>query len=91
MFCDVGSGWEFDPLGFAATSAPDGGDPDTEPGWDFGFVLRLELERTLTSFGGVDVPLADVVGFVGMGGGLDQSDAEPEAFGCARLLYLWGR
>jgi hypothetical protein len=90
IFCPVESRCGFDPLGLAGASAPNGGDPDREVGWDLGFVLRLELDRTLTAFGGVDVPLAEVVASCGTGGGLDQSDAELEAFGCALLLYLWG-
>ena len=64
-----------------------GGEPDRVEGWDLVFLCRLELDRTLKAFVGVVEPVGESLGW--MGGGLDQSDAFPDPFGCEVLLYLW--
>jgi hypothetical protein len=63
-----------------------GGEPDRVEGWDLVFLRRLELDRTLIALVGVVEPVGESLGWIG--GGLDQSEAFPDPFGCAALLYL---
>jgi hypothetical protein len=63
-----------------------GGEPDRVEGWDLVFLCRLELDRTLIALAGVVEPVGESLGWIG--GGLDQSEAFPDPFGCEVLLYL---